>query len=209
MNRYLSIILMNRLKDLPYITKPGGLVQTILKGVNNGSERLPVKRIPASMIHMPKPGCELVTSPNLHYIPETKEKGIFYFEDNGVSFDLGRPTPALNYYRSRLRLVVWLNQRLISDQFDVTLSARVMNEMISLLTPNVNMSSEVLKNIHVEVSDIPAQSSEIFNRYDYDEKESQYLMAPYDFFAVDLDVSFGIPKNCPVPVVPIPNTPKC
>lgn len=201
--------MMTRLLNLPYISKYGGVVQTIQKvipGVGDNGKAI-VKRIPISAVHEAPANCDLTEAINLHFIPESKLKGMLYFEDGGSVINTGKRHSGLNYWRSRLRLVVWLNQKLLMDQFDIELASVAMNEMISLLCTNpVNM--DVFKDLTIRVASIPPATSAIFSEYDYNEKETQFLMPPYDFFAIDLDVFFGIPKGCKVPVVPDPN-PEC
>jgi UDP-3-O-acyl-N-acetylglucosamine deacetylase len=37
------------------------------------------------------------------------------------------------------------------------------------------------------------RSVDIFSKYTYNEQATQYLMYPYDYFALDLDIDFMIP----------------
>lgn len=206
MNKYLSLVMMTRLLNLPYIDKYGGVVQTIQKVIpgTGDSDKPIVKRIPISAVHQAPPNCSLAEATSIHFIPEGKLKGILYFEDNGVVPDTSKRHTGLNFYRSRLRLVVWLNQKLLKETFDIELASIAMNEMISLLcTSPVNY--DVFKNVSARVATIPPATSSLFSEYDYNEKETQFLMPPYDFFAIDLDIFFGIPKGCKVPVVPDPD----
>lgn len=209
MNKYISLVLMTRLLNLPYINKYGGVVQTITKVVTNGTNKPTLKRIPISAVHEAPAGCgDLAEAINLHFIPESKLKGMLYFEDNGSVLDNNKRASSLTFWHSKLRLVVWMNQKLLTEQFDIELASMAMNEMITLLCTNpVNL--DVFKNLRVEVASIPPATSSLFSQYDYNEKETQFLMPPYDFFAVDLDVFFGIPKGCRVPVIPAENLPNC
>lgn len=205
MNKYLSLVMMTRLLNLPYIEKYGGVVQTIQKVIPGALGEKPiVKRIPISAVHQAPANCDLTEATSIHFIPEGKLKGLLYFEDNGSVVENGKRHTGLTWWRSRLRLVVWLNQKLIKQDFDIELASVAMNEMISLLcTSPVNY--DVFKNVTAKVATIPPATSSLFAEYDYNEKETQFLMPPYDFFAIDLDITFGIPKGCKVPVVPDPN----
>jgi len=209
MNKYLSLVMMTRLLNLPYIEKYGGVVQTIQKvipGTGDNGKAI-VKRIPISAVHEAPANCDLTEATSIHFIPEGKLKGLLYFEDGGSVMEPGKRHTGLTFWRSRLRLVVWMNQKLLKETFDIELGSVAMNEMISLLcTKPVNY--DVFKNMAVRVASIPPATSSLFSEYDYNEKETQFLMPPYDFFAIDLDVFFGIPKGCKVPVVPDPN-PTC
>ena len=133
---------------------------------------------------------------------------MLYFEDNGSVLNLSVRHTGLNFWRSKLRLVVWMNQKLLSETFNIELATLAMNEMITLLCTNP-VNQDVFKNFKAEVASIPPATSALFSQYDYNEKETQFLMPPYDFFAVDLEVSFGIPKGCRVPVIPDSDLPNC
>lgn len=210
MNKSISIKLMTRLLGLPYIQKYGGVVQTIQKVIPvDGVDKPIIKRIPISAVHQAPAGCtDLTTATSLHFIPESKLKGMLYFEDNGSVIDTSKRHSMLNFWRSRLRLVVWMNQKLLTESYDIELVSKAMAEMIGLLTvPAENF--DVIKHMTVQVANIPPATSAIFAEYDYNEKETQFLMPPYDFFAIDLDVSFGVPKSCTVQFTPIETPPNC
>lgn len=210
MNKYLSLVLMTRLLNLPYIQKYGGIVQTIQKVIPvAGSDKPVIKRIPISAVHEAPANCQdLTTATSIQFIPESKLKGMLYFEDGGSVMDTTKRHTGLVFWRSRMRLIVWMNQKLISETYNIELAAMAMNEMITLLCTNpVNM--DVFKSLQVKVASVPSATSALFSEYDYDEKETQFLMPPYDFFGIDLDVYFGIPKGCRVPVVPNPDAPFC
>lgn len=197
--------MMTRLLNLPYIEKYGGVVQTIQKVIPGAEADKPtIKRIPISAVHQAPANCSLAEAINIHFIPEVKLKGLLYFEDGGVSLDTSKRHSQLNFYRSRLRLVVWLNQKLIKQEFDIELGSIAMNEMINLLCTNP-VNYDAFKNVSAKVAVIPPATSSLFSEYDYNEKETQFLMPPFDFFAIDLDIFFGIPKGCKVPVEPDPN----
>ncbi len=203
MNKQISQILMTRLITLPYIDKFGGVVQTLQKVIPMEGEKPIIKRIPFSNVHQTQP-CELIEMErvNVQFIPEAKLKGMLYFEDNGLSMDNAKPSSSLNFYRSRLRLVVWLNQKKISPNFDIGLAAIAMNEMIGMLSITHYSNTDIFKNIRVTVSSIPPATASLFSEYDYNEKESQFLLPPYDFFAIDLEIRFGVPKGCKFEYLP-------
>lgn len=200
---------MTRLLNLPFIEKYGGVVQTIQKVIpGTDGEKSVVKRIPISTVHQAPENCSLVDATSLHFIPESKLKGLLYFEDGGSVIDVSRRHTGLVYWRSRLRLVVWMNQKLLKEKYDIEMGSVAMNQIIGLLVTNPE-NRDVFKALSARVASIPPATSALFSEYDYNEKETQFLMPPYDFFAIDLDVFFGIPKGCKVPVVLDPNPSTC
>lgn len=193
---------MNRLLTLPYIEKFGGVVQTIQKVIPQEGNKSIVKRIPVSQVHQDQP-CSLIDmeKETIQFLPESKLKGMLYFEDNGISLDTSKRSTSMNFYRSRMRLIVWLNQKLISPKFDIGLSSIAMNEIISMLGVSYG-SSEIFKNMNVIVTNVPPANASLFSEYDYNEKETQFLMPPFDFFGIDLEIRFGISKGCKIVFTP-------
>lgn len=206
MNKYISVILMTKLMGLPYIDKPGGLIQVWQKSVPpTGEDKATTKRIPISAIYAAMTNCDLTDEKLISYVPESKLKGMFYFEDGGASLNSNKRSPSVNFWRSRLRLVAWFNTKNIQSQQDIMFTSNAQQEMISLL-PSKPINVDIFKQFYVEPTNILAMESSIFP-YDYDEKETQFLLPPYAFFAIDLDVYYGIPKGCAIPVIPDTITP--
>lgn len=205
---------MSKLVDLPYIDKAGGLIQVIEKVIpaQAGEDKPIIKRLPISAIHAILTNqCDTVAkNPELlYYIPETKLKGMFYFEDGGVTRNSAKRSTSLDFWSSKLRLVVWMNQAKIQATYDYNFTSNVIREMISRFPSKPINYNETLKQFYVDVSNIQPMSSSVFSAYDYNEKETQFLMPPYDFFAIDLNINYGIPRGCAVPIIPEPNIPNC
>ena len=201
MNKLLSFGLLNKLGDLPYIDKSCGIVQVVEMPVSNGGETV-YKKIPVSAMATAEE-CSASNITNIEMIPNSKLKGMLYFEDRGITLGVRRGSS--QQYRSELRLVCWLNTANITYAFadngvkipDPFYITKVMNEIIQLLTPRKGVTiSYPYFNVGVVVNRIPEANAQIFAPYDYDEKRTQFLFPPYDFFAIDLTVTFELASGC-------------
>lgn len=203
MNKPLSLALLSAIGELPYIDKKTGVVQIVEKPINVGGETV-FKKIPVSSIATSQE-CGAADLSAVEMIPDSRFKGIMYFEEKGSG--LGVRRSASQQYRSDLRLVVWLNTVRINGGIpDMLLGPQAMNEIIQILTGRT-FNSGIFINVTVAISRIPEANASLFP-YDYDEKRTQYLFSPYDFFALDLSVSFDLARNCK-PVIPVTPPPTC
>lgn len=184
MNRALAEILLSKLNTATYIDKKAGIVYPFEKVVVPETGPKVVKRIPVAYIN----------EENVIMIPDGRNKCMVYFEDKGISSPskVGRGWQ----YVSNMRLVCWLNSKLISGQPDSTLVAMIITDITDKLTGFGHFNSTPFTRILPKVTQVPAQDKSIFSKYDYEEKDIQYLMQPYDYFAIDLNISFTIPVSC-------------
>lgn len=204
MNKELSVILLNKLGTPYYLDRTSGLVQTFERVIESDGGAAVTKRIPVSSFATFQE-CTANPQAQISMVPNSKFKSVLYFEDNGIT----GPTMvrAGAEYLSRVRLVCWLNTKLIAGQSNMGLTTMIISDIIKKLSGNPFNSSPFTK-IAVKIGSIPPQDKSIFSKYDYSEKETQYLMAPFEYFALDLNVTYTIPFGCvddsiinPAPVV--------
>lgn len=191
MNKPLSLILLDSLGPLPYIDKKSGIVQVLEKVIQTNAGSM-TKKIPFSTLATIKE----VTQPEtrlVDMVPDSSFKGILYFEDKGIRF--GNRSASTQEYISDLRLVCWLNTEKISGVLDMSIAPQLMQDLITKLTAR-SISSAPFMIINTRVSSIPPVTPAIFAEYDYDEARTQYILPPFDYFAIDLTVSFRISKKC-------------
>jgi uncharacterized protein (TIGR02145 family) len=127
-------------------------------------------------------------------MPDSKYKSVIYFEDKGISFKEYKR--GFKYYTSNLRLVGWLNIAKIlgtdcGSEIPCTYAAIVIADIIRALPlhpSNISPFAMVFSEITAE----EPRSNAIFSRYSYNEVHSQYLMAPYDYFALNIRTDFSV-----------------
>lgn len=125
-------------------------------------------------------------------IPNKKYMSIMYFEDGGTRL-IGEDPRDFKFTAS-LKLVGWLNL-LKMGKTDCSISGLAVAHILKALPlgyNNVGMYSRV----RVMAVSQEVKSSAIFNKYTYKEETLQYLMYPYDYFAVNIEVQYNINKEC-------------
>lgn len=196
MNNTIANILKGYIDDFTWIDKIAGLVQTANIQEKIG-DNITEKSYPIA--------CDVTADACIkgHYkdlIPDSKKKSVLYFEDRGgVQFE-SREGGKLRYTAS-LRLVGWLNLKLLLEDSCGTstgncgVSGAYVIEIIKAL-PYIPFDVGDFYSITIEPPSQVERSVDIFSRYTYSEEATQYLLYPFDFFALDIDVEFTIIPEC-------------
>lgn len=184
-------ILKGRIQDAPYVDRIAGIVMTMSEQIptENGTF---VKKFPASC-DVDGVDCDEATSRYKDLIPNTSKKSVIYFEDiSGVKFLRQERNNLI--FEARPRLVVWLNMKKLGKT-DCSISSLVSADLIRRLLAN-SINTATFNRVKIDVLGEPVKSNGIFSRYTFKEEEIQYLMYPYDYFALDLKVEFAVNENC-------------
>lgn len=126
-------------------------------------------------------------------VPNSGKRSVVYFEDNGGMRMTGK-VRGRQMYEADLRLVVWLNLKLLG-QTDCNYASSVYGHVTGLL-PMQPVNTGSFSLFKVSGISMPNQDASIFSKYTYDETVNQYILFPYDYFAMDIKVSFGIRPDC-------------
>lgn len=199
MNHKIANILKGYIEPLPWIDKISGLVQTAnirkrVKGTNNDDGNFIHGSFPISC------DIDLDTCINGTYqdlAPASKKKSVLYFEDHGGTPFIARIGNKIKF-RSLLRLVCWLNLKRITggvchnDGGDCGVSGDYVIDILKIL-PDHPFSTPEFVSIYITSISQVERSVDIFSRYTYHEEQTQYLMYPYDYFALDIEIEFTIP----------------
>ncbi|MGN6491159.1 MAG: hypothetical protein ACTHLE_04125 [Agriterribacter sp.] len=197
MNKGLAHIILMKLADIPFIDLKAGLVYTqtqadkIFKDDEDEIGTRVEYRYPVS--------CDVIGNTNCDdqglqaLTPNSSKKGIMYIEDGGVTAvgSIG----SLQRYESRLRIVVWLNTKNIDIPNCYSLTTPVMAGIIERLRGNPFNEGDY-QRIDIRVSAIPRVNKELFAAYTYKESDTQYLMPPFEYFAIDLVIAFAVNPHC-------------
>lgn len=194
MNKDIAAILKDKILSSPLhpvIDKIAGLVRVVEYAQESRSGTAQTMRIPVSI------DTNIVGSnkyKDRELIPNSSNKSIIYFEDNGISSGLSNAYG--KHHISKLTMVCWMNLK------RVTGSSTPGSDFMMLLLKKIEslpFNSGKYLNVIVSHENILPQDSKIFSKYTYDEKEKQYLMSPYEFFAVNLSVKYIVSSRCNVP----------
>ena len=191
MNQAIADIIKTKIADLDFVDKIAGLVQTVYMDITNENNVKVPKAYPVACCTTAE-DCKQGAYNDL--APDSKYKTVIYFEDGGVSFE--RSTGTHKYYRSNLRLVCWINVAKLKEQtcytnLTCTVSAHLIADIIRHL-PTIPENISPFDQVSIEVTNQVVRSNSIFSAYTYNEKQTQYLLSPYDFFALDIQTDFAL-----------------
>lgn len=192
MNNKIANLLKSYIAELEWSDKLSGLVQTAHIRVKNG-EDVSEKSYPVSC-DISADAC--VKGAYQDLAPDSKKKSVIYFEDKGVSF-VERIGNRMKFDAS-LRLVCWLNHSLIQggicdpDTIGCGSTGDYVIDVIKAL-PTTPIKTDDFISIQITGISQAERDVSIFSKYSYNEVATQYLMFPYDYFALDLNISFTVP----------------
>jgi len=191
MNQAIADIIKGHIEDLDFVDKIAGLTSVTYFDVKNKDNEIVQKAVPVACC-VTAADCKEGAYNDL--MPDSKYKTVIYFEDGGVKFT--RYESNWKYYESTLKLVCWINIEKILDsdcklQVPCTYAAHIIADIIRAL-PTFPEHHAPFDHVYSEVVSQDIRSNSIFAKYTYDEKHSQYLLAPYDYFALDIQTNFAI-----------------
>jgi hypothetical protein len=193
MNEKIANILKGKIEDLVFVDKIAGLVRPIFVNVLNESNTKVQKVYPIS--------CDVTLNECIEgryqdLIPESKYKSIIYFEDNGTSMQYVDKNWVK--FNSRLTLVCWMNIKKLGDCLNCTTSTSVLLSILAAFPefPFNDVSYGPIRDVRITSFSEAVKSNSIFSKYTYDEKITQYLLYPFDFFALNMQVEYRVNLEC-------------
>lgn len=184
------------LKDggVPFLDVIAGMVQ-LVTDKDEGENGLPVvKKYPVTDDTNIADNCQFSIERIL--TPDSRKKGLLYFEDYGIS-PVNKDNRGTFFYKSKLRMIVWLNRsRITGDRYSQITGAGITYLLDKLKAGELYGNVGIYQRFRVNVESILPQDSAVFSKYTYDETDLQYLRPPFEFFAINLSVDFGVNKNC-------------
>lgn len=188
MNKDIADILKTYVETVGFADKVGGMVKAIT--YVQGEEGAVVKKtipVDCGVTHR-----ECTSGKYTDLMPNSKYKSVMYFEDNGAAL-VGQDVKDFTYI-SKLTLVCWMNLKKLGKT-DCSASALAIATILNTI-PTRHFNSGIYTRIQVQAESIAEKTDSIFSRYTYDEEKLQYLMYPYDYFAINFSIKFTIPKAC-------------
>ena len=137
-----------------------------------------------------------ITGSYIDLLPNSSKKSIIYFEDKGTTLikeDKGR-----FFYRSTIWLVCWWNYKQTSS--DLYTDTLYVGNVLALM-PKMITGLDFISHVRIQlVRQLPKGADVVFGKYTYNEAEVQYVTYPYDFFALEYDLTFIFNSSCVTPV---------
>jgi hypothetical protein len=205
MNQAIAHIIKSEIEGLDFVDKIAGLVAPLTFDIAIGDGKSVEKTFPIACCVSPE-DCKEGAYNDL--MPNSQYKTVIYFEDKGVTFV--KSESHWKYYTSNLRLVCWINIEKLTNsgycksEVPCTYAAHIITEIIRSM-PEFPLNITPFHQFYSEIVSQDVRNPSIFSAYTYDEKHSQYLMAPYDYFALDITTNFAICLNSDVVPSPCDN----
>ena len=188
MNDKIAILLASQLIAKDFLTKAAGCVQELKFPVKGKKD----KKIPAVRSLYTSDGTVVKCLPEEDYkdlIPNSGETGILYFEDLGSKKTAGNVR--METWKGSLRLVCWLNHNKTATTTTEEACDEVKRDVPQHIENQFGIFSGKIKVVEV----YPKRPSP-FDRYTYDEKETQHLIFPYDYFSLKIEYVANVAAGC-------------
>ncbi len=184
MNRRIAALLKDRISEYTYVDRLAGMVRTV-KYERNGS----VVIIPVATDSEADLACD--DSQVQDMVPDERYGCMVYFEDRGVTRTQSR-TRGVSFV-CRLRLVCWVNAQKFGN--DPEAASKILSQFVGTMEHGPYNSGPFVGARH-RVEGIPQSGHGIFSAYTYPESARQYLMPPFDAFAIDIATEVRIKPGC-------------
>lgn len=175
-NIIIANALGNKVFELDSFTKVSGCVTETKKGVKGKfTKTIPTvtrANVDEAVTAHPEDNSTLI-----EMIPSSRHKGILYFEDLGAKQDV--TNNRLKMWEGNLRVVGWLNFEALDEGLKNTLDQDVKNVISAFDLSDID-------NVHLGrinyITDEP-RTPHPFKKYSYDEKKTQFVTWPFDYFS--------------------------
>lgn len=182
-------ILIDKLNGLPFLDKYAGVVKTITIADPSAQGRNSIKKFPAS--------CNLTLEEcksGNHYFdlcPDSSKKSVLFLKDRGAR--LVNRSGTISNWKVSYDLVCWLNLPLLGET-TCSYSAFAIMGIIGKFPITPFNDGTVYQKINI--SAISQRTEDPYKEYSFEEKVTQYLMYPYDYFVLSIEVEFSIDQRC-------------
>jgi hypothetical protein len=197
MNQTVANILKDYIEDCgcSFVDKIAGLVQTVHQDILDKDGNKVQKAYPVSC-NFTAEDCKTGLYNDL--TPDSKYKTVIYFEDGGLTFN--NRQGKFTCYTSNLKLVCWINTALYKADWcgqgiPCTVSTEIIKKILCCLPQLPVTITPFVKFLPVIVSE-DIRSNSIFSKYTFNELQTQYLLYPYDYFALNIKTDFCICMDC-------------
>lgn len=186
-------LLDSYIAELPFADKHAGLVRTVTTREQANDTKTKISSFPvacsASAVDCAAPG------KLKELCPDSSKKSVIYCEENGGTTFLGFEHNNLKF-RCNIRVVGWLNLNKLGITSCSWSAIAILNIIAALPAVPFNYIGKPYTRCKVVSISEAEKSAAIFSRYTYDEPVTQYLLYPYDYFALNISFEFTVPRSC-------------
>lgn len=189
-------IIKSKLEPLLFIDKLAGVVKVLTKVDFDGENRKVIKKFPVSC-SLTLDECES-TGKYSDLIPNSNLGCIVFFEDLGLRFV--KQDGFKQLWKGSYKLIGWVNNPKLGTN-NCSVTGQIISTIIGQFPINP-FNSGIYHSVKIQViGQEPKTGQNPFSKYTFDEEKLQYLMYPFDYFSLLIDVDFEINRKCLTPFV--------
>jgi hypothetical protein len=190
MNAHIANLILAKIveADLPWLDKYAGLTRTT--SILEGKTRVV---LPISCAVEDPLACG--DSTMLELVPDDKYSSVLFIEGDPMPERITDRVLGVSY-RSRLRIVVWLNCSKLGGDCNCGSQASI-NLISAIEQGNRNTySTEFFRSVRHKVMGGATLGPDVFSRYTFNEDRIKYLHFPFDCFALDIETEVRVLPGC-------------
>jgi hypothetical protein len=184
MNAAIAELLKLRLQGFSYVEKLAGLVRSVSFERAGKTIVLPV----GADVQAP---LQCGDAEILDLVPDERYGVIVFFEDRGLVPVKSR-TRGLSW-TSSLRLVCWVNTAKLGG--DVNAGDKVMQQFLQAINHGP-YNVDPFIGVRHRTTGVAAKGATIFGAYTFPDSSRQYLLYPFDAFALEIATEFRVKAGC-------------
>lgn len=191
MNDIIAEYYSQKVEALEWTDVVGGLVKTVSKRVLIGDNKYKTQYFPVAC-DTTWEDCEGNSESLRMLVPDSSKRCVIYFEDKGTSQRMvdGKVTMVSN-----LRLVCWMNLNRFNNAGCSLSFYAISSLQNALFTSKPENFSSIVQSIRCTSWAVAPKSADIFSKYTYNEFK-QFLLKPFDYFAIDIVTEFSVNPSC-------------
>lgn len=181
-------ILKEQIEDLSFIDRLGGLVKPLVVKDPNDKEGVILKRMPVEVNSLTY--CD--SNDYKAFVPDDQYKSVIFFEDLGTN-PRDQKDSHLYWLTTELRMVCWFNLPKINVGY--TDCDLLVMKILETMPDSVDNTTEIF-GITISFNGMAGNDIDLFEDYDFDLAEHQYMNYPYDVAGLNFSVDYAIGRNC-------------
>lgn len=182
-------IIISQIENLSFIDKYTGVVKVItMKDPSNKTGQKKIFPVACNLCND-----DINNGRYKDLCPDSSKKSVLYLEDTGLRFV--KKEGQRIYWKASYNLVCWLNLVKLGKQ-TCSYSALAIAGILKSLPLVPFNSGDTYNSISINILGQQPKTVNPFAKYSYDETVNQFLMFPYDYFVLSLDVDFMTDLRC-------------
>lgn len=191
---YLDVFRVGGSGSNQFIDKLAGVVTVITKTDRDGDNKTVYKSFPVSC-GVTYDEC-INTGVYKDLVPNSKLGCIVYLEEVANNF-IGR-RGRKHLWKAQFRIVIWMNKKKLGKNSSCSVASQVIPTIVSAF-PEFPKNEGNFQQLLVNVLGVDPKGLNPFAKYNYSEDVKQYLMHPFEYASLPIEVTYEIDQSCITP----------